>query len=284
MAVEATYTINGQALYLSGTNVKVLAGRMGDLAPRYAISSVPLLGGGIEVVSHVPQPREFDLPVMVRAQTREALLERIDEIMTALAQGGGTLTLTDGGRSRELHNVYLREGFDSDGFEGVEGVTAAKGVLTFLAADPFWYDSEATELVFESGAEIVTFFPFFPLRLVTSNTLDSFTFNNPGVQSWPTWTVRGPGGMLSIENVTTEKRIVFSSLSLGESDVLTIDTRPGAKTILLNDENAYRYLDIPASSLWPIEHGTNILRVGMNEIQVGQTQVVMTVYLRYTSL
>ena len=284
MAVEATYTVNGVSVRLSGSNVRILAGRMGDLAPRYAVSSVKTLGGVLEILSHQPQPREFDLPIMVTAQTREALLRRIDELLTALAIGGGTLTLTDGGRSRELRGVYLQDGLTEDGVQGLESVTAAKGVLTFLAADPYWYETDPHTLTFSSGAAIVTFFPFFPLRLVASNTLDSYQFDNSGVTSWPVWTVYGPGDTLSIENTTTGLRMSFSSLTLDASDRLVIDTRPGHKTILLNGVNAYRYLDVPASSLWPIEHGVNVLRVGMNSILVGTTRVEMSVNLRYVSL
>lgn len=284
MAVEAKYTVNGKSVVLSGPNIRILAGRMGDLAPRYSISHVQTLGGILDILSYHPQPREFDLPILVTAQTREALLHRINELLTALSVGGGTLVLTDGGHSRELRGVYLQEGFTEDGLEGLESLTAAKSVLTFLSSDPYWYETTPRTLTFSSGAIIQKFFPFFPLRLVASSTLDSHEFYNDGVESWPIWSVFGPGNMLTIENVTTGARMSFLNIALGVGDELVIDTRPGQKKILLNGENAYHYLDIPASSLWPIEHGDNVLRVGMNDIAIGTTRVEMSVNLRYVSL
>lgn len=147
-------------------------------------------------------------------------------------------------------------------------------VVEMFASDRWWYDASDTALSFALGSSPATFFPLFPLRLSSSQVLASTTVNNGGdTVAWPVWTVTGPGSGLTIRNLTTGQQLtVAAALTAGE--VLTVDTRPGAKSVIKG--TATNLFGSLTGSLFPLAKGSNTIEISL----VGAT-AASSVGLRY---
>lgn len=180
-------------------------------------------------------------------------------------------TRADGVTKRVLFCDY-DAGFGIEQDRGIWAQGSQPAVLTFFAADPFWYDDAATVVPFTTGTG-VGFFPIpNPLTgsfitLNASEVYGSATVNNDGqVAVFPTWTITGPGSAISLRNITTGETLALTaagSLDLAAGEVLTIVTRPGETVLELADgTNVARYLTDP-SALWLLERGDNLVQVQM---------------------
>lgn len=148
--------------------------------------------------------------------------------------------------------------------------------VEFVAeTDPWWQDVGDITADFRTGAP-ATFFPFFPLRLSSSEVFaDAQVVNDGDVEAWPVWVITGPGSGVVLRNLTTGTMLsVAVNLAAGES--LTVDTRPGHKTVTANDgSNAFNLVGA-TSSLWSLLVGTNSIR-----IELGAATSSSVVSLRY---
>lgn len=162
----------------------------------------------------------------------------------------------DGGR-RELKCHY------AGGMELVEDQftdSLQRAVLVFRAFDPYWLDSITDTRSFVIGTP-APFFPILPLRLTSSTVFADVNVDNSGdVETWPIWTVTGPGSDLVLSNLTTGE-VLSSSVVLGIGETLVIDTSPELKTLRRGDgSNAYGTLSA-SSSLWSLVEGANSVRI-----------------------
>ena len=100
---------------------------------------------------------------------------------------------------------------------------------------------------------------------------------NPGdVESYPVWTIKGPGDTVRLVNQTSGKILNLGANVLAAGQTLVIDTRPGVKTILLDGVNVFNWLDV-YSSLWPLESGDNSLMLQMSNItQISKIELTYT--------
>lgn len=209
--------------------------------------------------------REFDLPIYVEGQNEIDLRKKIRYLMRIMnplkGDGKFKLILSDNSQ-REITCRY------AGGLEISEKKDSKIGnlqsvILVFRAFDPFWYDSSTFVETFTTG-QPATFFPLFPLRLSSSTVFADTSVDNQGdVETWPEWIIKGPGSEITIRNFSTgEVTKLITNLSLGES--ITIDTRPGRKTIKKNDgTNMYASLS-DDSSLWALQEGINNIRIEMS--------------------
>jgi hypothetical protein len=130
-------------------------------------------------------------------------------------------------------------------------------VLIFRAADnPYWQDATDSSLGFGT-LEPETFFGDMPLKLARDSISGGALVDNTGeVETWPVWTLIGPGTSFTLTNDTTGQTMkIVAALLAGESFV--IDTRPGRKTVTKNDgTNLYPFLTTD-SSLWTLAPGLN---------------------------
>ena len=209
--------------------------------------------------------RDIAVPLYVEGESASALrgtvrdwLRRFDAVL-----GNGRLRATPPiGGQREIACCY------EDGFEGDEGTNGAglhwqTATLLFHAFDPYWYDVSPIVVSWTLGATPATFFPFFPLRLTSSEVFaDAVVSNGGDVEAWPVWTITGPGSSIVLRNLTTGKLLNLSTV-LTAGETATIDTRPGAKTVVKNDgSNLFPDL-LSDSSLWPLVQDSNSVRVEM---------------------
>lgn len=256
---------------------RLLAGRRGDLAPLMTLES-RRIGDELLASVHRMEKRPLDLPFFFKAATESVLLDNVRALLTVLTAGEGKLRVTNGAVVRELKRCYFRGGLNDKGWR-----QAAETVLSFDALDPFWYETTDTENQFTiSGSTILPFFPFFPIRLLVSQVLNQDTVTNPGVECWPIWTITGPGDTLSLENVTTGRKLVWGG-TLDGGDVLEIDTRPLVKTVRLNGVNAWEDVQASDADLWPMIAGDNDILVGLSSATV-DTVATLSFTPRYVSL
>lgn len=186
----------------------------------------------------------------VRADLR-AWLRRVDPV-----RGEGIIRCdTVAGDSREI-GVRYAGGLELEETDPTWHVQ----VVTFHALEPYWRDAADTAATFTRG-ENLEFFPILPLELAPGSVWAAPSIDNVGdVDSWPTWTITGPATSLALVNATTGERLDLST-TLAVGDTVTIDTRPGVKTIRDGDGvNLYPDLGV-GSSLWPLTRGSNTVEI-----------------------
>jgi hypothetical protein len=254
---------NGTETGLSGQgNIEVMIGPEGRFMPPISLveESVPFQHGGRLRQVNI-QTREIDLPLEISGIDYMEVRNKLRELLKAFnpLNGDGKLKcIAPNGTQRELSCRY------SGGMEISEsGMTWQRFVLVLKAFDPFWYDSSTHVETFKTG-QPATFFPIFPLRLTSSTVFADTSVNNEGdVETWPEWIIAGPGENIRLRNLTTGEVLnVFTSLGVGET--ITIDTRPGKKTVKKNDGTDLFSTLSEASSLWSLQEGNNSIRIEMS--------------------
>lgn len=245
--------------------------RGGMWAPPYTLSSTRMpLSEGSQFRDAVVEERGVDLKQKVRADSRDqlrALLRDLSRRMNPrLGQGSvsnpglGQLKIVNGNDVRVL-NCYpwgIKEPVDHG--------TSAELVLSFTAYDPCWYDEDPIITTVENTSVVAPFFSsiWFPLRLVGSLNYALRTMVNPGdADSYPIWTITGPGDTIILRNLTSGKSLSMGTLALNPGQILKIDTREGIKTVLLDGLNAMKSMTI-LSSLWNLMPGNNQVQIQMS--------------------
>lgn len=242
-------------------------GRKGAFAPNTQVieQEVPLQPGArlrqVKTLS-----RAVEVPIIIRASSESIFATARRALRYAMNpnRGAGTLQIAAADGSTRQMTCYCESGFEGDESEQYRGPGFAMLPLSFRALDPYWYDAQSTLLTYTAGGA-TTFFqtPFLPVHLSASGISNSFTVYNSGdVSCWPIWTITGPGTNPTLSNNTTGKSIAMT-VTLTAGQTITIDTRPGYKTVLREDGTAhYAYLSF-TSSLWPLVTGTNGVSLSM---------------------
>lgn len=191
------------------------------------------------------------------------------------ARGEGLLRVTSPlGDVREISCVYS-DGLGMEEGPGSSGLQMQQAKVTFHAPWPYWRDPSDIGQTFTIGAAPL-FFPIFPMRLTSSAIAVSDTIINTGdVETWPVWTITGPGSAIALRNLTTGVSLTFDTLTLQAGDILTIDTRPSSvsssgKTALVGASNVFYDIDI-ASEMWPLQRGSNLISLEMASAVAGQS-------------
>lgn len=263
---------------LNGTSINgllALDGRQGIYFPPIQIQdqTVPLQPGSIVRYFHYP-PRPVLLPLGIKMADEVAFTGQIRNMATWFDTPPGSPAIyrrtAPDGTMRDL-NVYYQGGLEGteDMNGGNRGPGWMKAVLSLYANDPFWYDSAATLQSFVPSGVTQSFFPLLiPIKLSFSGLSSAFSVTNAGdIECWPIWTIHGPGTNPVLTNTTTGKSMTFS-VTLGSSDVLVIDTRPGIKSVSLNGTITWS-IYTPTSALWSLVKGVNACGVAMSGTGAG---------------
>jgi len=202
------------------------------------------------------------LPVWITGADESALAAAMRTLRSAMnpKRGAGKLQYTSADSTVRQLNCYLQAGLEADESQGNRAFGKLMAALQFHAPDPLWYDASST--------------------VVTRTTFGAFTVTNTGdVEFWPQWSIHGPTTNLTITNTTTGQSMVFT-LTLGGSDILTIDTTPLVKTVLLNGTtNEYAAMS-NTSSLFSFATGANVLNFTLSGT-TGSTSIQLTYKQRY---
>jgi phage-related protein len=246
-------------------NFSVMKGMKGRFMPpiSFVEDEVPFQPGS-RIRNVKIKPKDIDIPLYIQASSEIELRQKIRECLRMFnpLNGDGKLKVVSPDESqREIFCRY------STGLEGSESKDE-KGnlwqivLLVFRAFDPYWYDTITNVQNFTTG-QPATFFPIFPLRLSSSTVFADISVDNTGdLETWPEWIITGPGENIFLRNLTTGETINLAT-SIGVGETITIDTKPGKKTVKKNDgTNLFSYLS-NASSLWALQEGNNSIRIEM---------------------
>lgn len=209
---------------------------------------------------------EFMLPVWLESTSETALRTAMRSLLYKMdpVRGAGKIRVTSPlGDQREIICRYA-SGLEMDEKLGDTSAPLAQRIpIKFKAHDPYYYDVNSIQSSYTTTAG-PSFFPFFTLNLNASEVVGTVNITNTGdVETWPVWTIRGPGSIITINNTTTG-RLTTINYSLATGLVLTIDTRPGIKTLSLVDgTNIFPYL-ATGTGLWPLVVGNNNLTISMS--------------------
>lgn len=218
--------------------------------------------------------REFTIKVVMEAADEPTLRQVVRTIVAAInpakSDSPGAIRVTSPlGDVREIP-CYYSGGLDMQEQVEMSGPQMQAAAVTFRSYEPYWREtSDSTAGPFSVGV-VPTYFPIFPIRLTSSQIAVDAVINNDGdVDCWPVWTINGPGGVITLRNLTTGLSIVFSTTTLGTGESISIDTRPGAKSATKQDgTNLWPDLSL-ASELWPLVPGANQIRLEMSGVTAG---------------
>jgi endo-1,4-beta-D-glucanase Y len=241
---------------------EAIKGMSGYMAPPSVIrrDTIPgQAGGRTRDVRH--GVREIALPLFALGRSvlgLEILLTRLVREMDPW-RGEGILRRIDiYGNVCDLRCRYSG-GLEGKG-SGENGPTNLRVMPVFQADDPYWYRAAVTQGF--SGATARSFFPVLPIHLASSSVMgDIEIVTESDVETWPVWTVMGPGSNLIIKNNTSGETL-SANISLASGEAIKIDTQPYVKRVVGPDgSNWFRFL--VSRSLWPLLPGSNDVTLSM---------------------
>jgi hypothetical protein len=279
---------DGQAWALTDRSSGVVALTCAGISgPQPSVTSVNLPGGGALPQSYRPAARTIILGIFTEGATQAEFLQRQDRWTRAIwnerlgnpAPGLLVLARPDGS-SRQIQVMCIDGGDQSDDDATKSGLTWSTYALTFAADDPLWADSDAIEVSFgTSSAAGVP--PMPPIVLAPATLLgDSQVTNTGDADSYPLWTIHGPGTPTLTNNTTG--RSFGLDVTLGDDEVVVVDTRPTLQSAVDQDGDD-RWGDLVKSSprdLWPLVPGVNDLNLSIADSGDG-SQVVLSYTRRW---
>jgi len=251
------------------TSLQVERQTQGRFAPptKFVTDTSPTMPGSL-MRSARHESRRIVVPIVIQASTPTLLRDSLRDLNYALdpVRGPGTLTVTGPDGYDRIVNAYLEDGMGLDETlnETTNGKTWQRASLQFFCEEPYWLDATSTSETIGYAATTSTFFPLFPLILTSSSVFGSATINNTGdVQTWPRWTVTGPGSAIYIRNLTSDE-MIYLDTTLTAGETITIDTAPGIRTITKNDGTSLFSAMSTDSVLWPLIVGNNRVQLEMS--------------------
>lgn len=151
------------------------------------------------------------------------------------------------------------------------GNTFQRSLINLICPDPYWKSPQVTE---EPMAAFVPLFEFpFDDEFEVGSQGDKRTFINDGDSPTPVLIrFRGPAVNPEIRNNTTGE-IIRVNRTLGPGDELVINTAEGEKSVEINGEDVFSWIDLD-SDFWK-------LAIGENEIEYradsGQAEATLTI-------
>ncbi|MEU3436728.1 phage tail family protein [Streptomyces sp. NPDC006863] len=233
--------------------------------------------------------RQVLLPIFVYGIDRKTLRQFKAKLAGALNPRLGYSVLTfieQGGEPRRLKCYYVggmegSEAADSSGFSWV-----SYGIQ-LTAADPYFYGDIAVAASWSFGTDQPFLgSPFLPLTLAKGTASNgTLTIENPGdIEAWPIWEITGPlkrfkftGPDGASFGIPTQPGSI-DALPAGRT--LTVDCRPGYKTVSDNTGRIYFPLLSANPSLWSVPPGTSTAQADLLAGS-GTPTVKMTLHPRY---
>ncbi|MFE5092088.1 phage tail domain-containing protein [Streptomyces sp. NPDC056638] len=264
--------------------------------PPFALSSdeSPNLDGAI-FRSARASSREIMLPVYLYGIDRQTVNNLKRKFFQALnpKRGYCLISFTEGsGRTRKIA-AYYKGGMEGSEGEDNAGFTWAKYGLTFTAMDPWFYPDmdQSRKWSFGVGSPFLsTTVSFIPLNIaagVIGNADSEVKINNPGdIEAWPVWQLQG--AIKSFSLISPLGETIKASAPADGSDLvpagrtLTIDTRPGKKTVKDNTGANYWSKLAVNPQFWPIDPGETTAKLTV-VTGAGNAAVILTFSPRYAS-
>ncbi|MEU0797181.1 hypothetical protein ABZ342_44565 [Amycolatopsis sp. NPDC005961] len=254
-------------------------------APRFVATGVPgQPGERLREVQH--DVKDFTIRLTLAASSEAQLRQMQRDLVSAMdpVRGDGIFRVQSTiGDVREIACRYV-SGLDMQEEPEMSGPNMQQADVTLRAYEPYWRDANDTTNTFGIGVT-PTFFPIFPMRLTSSQiAVDATALNAGDVEAWPRWTITGPGGDVTLRNLTTGDYLTLNGISLAAGESIAIDTRPGYKTITANDGSSIFSMLSISSSLWSLPaRMTSSIRLEMGGAVAGSSSLQLSYRQRYLS-
>jgi hypothetical protein len=215
--------------------------------------------------------RRIIFRVFVHGGSRSEALERRRALIRAFSphRGMGTLVVAEPDGTYRSIDGYKSAGMEGDLSPEEAGGTWAKYTVELTCPQPYFY-GPARQLSFGNDAQPAFLPLLLPFRLPTARLIgDASALNDGDVPAWPQWTAHGPLTRVYLRN----RRMFDAGLpghtldltvtrTAGQS--VTIDTRPGRKTIV-DDGGVNRWSGLAdGSALWPLLEGDNDITITLD--------------------
>ncbi|MEU3351299.1 phage tail family protein [Streptomyces sp. NPDC037389] len=237
--------------------------------------------------------REVMLPVYLYGVDRRSLKELKRKLISALNPTRGYCVLKFVEADSQVRKLYC---YYKAGMEGNEAADNAgfrwiKYGIQLTAFDPYFYadDLRVAEWTFNQGkAFLRKKEAFFPVPLSRGSMADqSIPVLNPGeVDAWPVWEIRGPVRGFTFTSPDGQSFGITAPANgadtVAAGRVLTVDTRPGRKTLTDDQGKNYWPLLDASPSLWPVQPGRSSVGVSLTAGS-GPASLKLTLRPRYES-
>lgn len=249
--------------------------------------------------------RELFIPLFLWAPDRTQFLALKRALINAMSpdDGIGTLRIVEPstGSCRYIR-CFLSSGLEGDDTTGNGFTYAAYGVVLH-APDPYWYGQSQDVVIQMSETHPINFFtgkdrgsvgeatgPFTVPGIHLSSTYippsGRIITVDGDVSAWPVWKVTGANATsFTLRNTITNQfgETVTKSLTLNHNfspsgDTVTVDSRPGMKTVTsATTGNIYFELG-PDPSFWALKAGFNNVEISLMSSSVDVTGSVLLTY------
>ncbi|UFQ16416.1 MULTISPECIES: phage tail domain-containing protein [Streptomyces] len=231
----------------------------------------PNLHGSIYRSARYAQ-REVMIPVYIHGIDRRTLLRLKRQLTDALDPLNGycVLKFMEGDSQPRYLRAYYKGGLEGDEGEDQAGFRWSRFGIQLTAFDPWFYSDQmqVAEWKFGQGASFLTTQDgsFLPLHLEKGlvSTPDLSVYNPGDVDAWPIWELTGPVRGFKFSFAGRSFEIPASGADVvAAGRTLTVDTRPGYKTLRDNQGKNYWSSLAPNPQLWPIPAGWSSISVEM---------------------
>lgn len=226
--------------------------------------------------------RDLDLPFHFEASDPILLRGQLRDLIALLdTDSPGTLTVYSPAGVRQI-TAYYAGGLELDETTGNAGPAFLGATLQFHCPDPYWTSPSIISKTLPIGVP-TPFFPLLPLHLTRGELAGSDTVINPGdADTYPRWTITGPGGPITLTNSRTGEWLTWSG-TLAAGEILVIDTDPAVGTVQRSDgTSAYSQL-AAGSSFWSLGTGATAVTVDY-QAATADSAITLTATPRYRAL
>lgn len=252
-----------------GTHYLPTLGASGLWVPEFdfSIEQRPFDVGG-QLKRSNARDRVVDFPIYISGDSELQIHQRIESLPRWLnpIKGDSYLKVTrPDGASRRLKcrgTIQVAESQDARFPQQGQMVVA-----TLTCPEPYWEDADAQDATYAIDVSPLTWFnspTWFPFYLSGSTVLDSPIIENDGdIDTYPVWTINGPGSDPVLRNLTTGK-LLSLDLDIAAGRQVIIDTSAGVKSITDGLGTNLYGQRVGESSLWPLVPGVQTLQVELN--------------------
>lgn len=265
MAYDLTISLtgaNGDTITFDNTTYTITDGFKGLGIPttQLRIDSSALDGGIFRYSKR--GIRELTMPVVTIGTDRATVETALRRLSNALRNTSGATTLTATYANGDIFNlsVYLAGGGDPV-FGTDAGLSWARWVLVFQAANPFWTYATKSSLSIGTGNTGRGLLPqLSKLRVTSSQVFGTITVNNTNgdVPSYPVWTLVGP--LDAGVQVLNSSNVGFQyNAAIAAGEIITIDT---ASRTVVDAAGNNKYANLaPAPKFFTVPPGTSVISV-----------------------
>jgi len=250
-----------------------------------SMQTVPLLDGTAYPNFYIPQPGTIAIAILVAppsaSQNEIDYYNLLDAIIRAfytrrneVPKPGYLQVQRPDGSTRQIA-VYTTSGLNTPEV-GLNDMSLFSIVLS--TPDPFWQDAVPQTLTFQQ-ATATGILPLLPVNLASGAVLGAATIvNNGSANSYPSWTITGPGTPTMTNNTTGLAWSLNQQIPGGQ--IVQVITKPGQQVVVNQTTGQSIWDQLTATSLrqlWGLIPGVNQINMQMaGASQATQVQLQWT--------